>query len=460
MMRLHPPFVSIFLIGLLMVGCDACSSEAVDSAPEPSAAQDEVVAPGDLDSLEDWLQARAQPFENIEQLAPLIEQASERELILLGEASHGTKEFYEWRGELSLAIAERAGLDFVGVEGDWHAIRAADRYVMGEEDAREVHDLLKNAADRWPQWLWANEEFARFLKNVRKYNEANTDRPIRIYGIDMQSFFSSLERLAERVDESDNPKAAELAGRLNCLAQHAPQPQRYAQALRSNPNNNCENEIQEAIQLTHELFPGYSPDAVSARKHALNIASGEAQIRHSVFQGGQANWNVRATHMFDITEALLEAHGPNARGAIWAHNTHIGDARATDMRDRGRVNIGQLARENRDDDTVFSIGFSTHHGEVIAGRIWNAPLQSLKVPKPPPGSVDEKLNRFSDTPYFIVFEEGDKDRPFWSKRPGQRAMGVVYQPEHERRGNYVATNPAERYDALIFIEETTSLRPL
>lgn len=445
------------VIALSLPGCSDCSDEASQSKEESIEEQAQV---GDLDTVADWLQARAQPFESIDGLQPLIARASERPLILLGEASHGTKEFYDWRAELSLGIAEAEGLDFVGIEGDWHAVRAADRYVMGEGDAEEVNAVLVEAFDRWPQWMWANEEFAQFLRRVRAFNEANEERPIRIYGIDMQSFFESLERLASHVDASDHERASELADRLDCMSRHAPEPQRYAQALRSNPNQNCEEDIQQAMALTGEIFSGDSPEAVSARKHALNIASGESQIRRSVFQGGQENWNVRASHMFDITEALLQVHGPDARGAIWAHNTHIGDARATDMRERQRVNIGQLAREKMGDDAVFAIGFSTHHGEVIAGRQWNAPRQTMEVPTPPSGSVDEILSRLEANQYFIAFEDDDGERPFWRERPGQRAMGVVYQPEHEQRGNYVATNPAERYDALIFIERTTSLTPL
>lgn len=452
-MRTITAIITVF--AFFSVACDGCGSPPADEEREQEA--EEV----DLDTVDGWLEARAVPLDDVDDLEPVVAEAAERDLILLGEASHGTAEFYDWRADLSLAIAERGGLDFVAVEGDWHAARAADRFVMGEGAVDDAEELVVHAFQRWPQWMWANEEFASFLTRVRQHNDAHPDRPIRIYGMDMHGVYQSLERLVEIVERDHPDRATELSTHLQCLARFAPELQRYMGALRSGPGASCQSDIELAVELTETLYPDDDPASVSARKHARVVASGEAQYRGRIEQGPAAFWNVRATHMFDVVQALLDVHGPDARGAVWAHNTHIGDARATDkMSQRGRVNIGQLSRQSMGTDRVLAVGFSTNRGEVIAGRQWDTPLQRMEVPRAPRGSVDEKLNRFDSPQYFVVFEEGDEALPYWSMRPGQRAMGVIYHPEREDPGNYVGTNPAERYDALIFIEKTSALNPL
>lgn len=448
--------LGIFTLALIALGCDGCDS---DESSSPASLVDESEEL-DLDTVEDWLQARATPLNDIDDLAPIMDAAGDRQLILMGEASHGTREFYEWRAEMSMAIADGDGLDFVGIEGDWHAARAADRYVMGEGDIDDVETVVVDAFERWPQWMWANEQFAGFLQDVRRHNDEHSDRPIRIYGIDMHGFFESLERLKELVGDAHPDRKDELAGHLRCLEQYAPEPQRYLAALNADMDESCEEDTAQAVELTQTLFSGDDTESLSAREHARVVESGEAQYRGRVVEGGAAFWNVRASHMFDVARALLEHHGSEARGAIWAHNTHIGDARATDMGDRRRVNIGQLSRESLGEDSVLAIGFSTYQGEVIAGRQWGTPLQKMEVPSAPPGTLDELLNRYEESSFFAVFGADDGNLSYWRPRPGQRAIGVVYQPIQEYPGNYVATNPAERYDTLIFLEETTTLDPL
>lgn len=435
--------VVIALVGLA-IGCTDCGKP-----------QNEVDAK--FDSVEAWLDARAEVVSDTDELSDIVDDAAERRLVLMGEASHGTAEFYDWRADLTLEIAERDGVDFVAVEGDWYSALAADAYVMGEGDAEDLERILGDAFDRWPRWMWANEQFADFLRRVREHNEQHPDDSIRIYGMDMQGYFSSLTQLVGRLQADDPQAADEIVDDLQCLLQYAPDRHQYAQVVRGDRSRSCEDEIARAVHRVRELYPGGGADDLAMRKHARVVESGEAQTRLGAIEGGTESWNIRVRHMHEIVGELMEHHGDDARGVVWAHNTHVGDARATDMADRGRLNIGQLTREEHGDDYPYIVGFSTKTGEVVAASRGGIPPRILDVPEPPRGSVDEKLSRFGDSPHVVRFQPGDEELSFWADRPGQRAIGVVYHPDREVPGNYVPTNPAERYDALIYIEETRAL---
>ena len=438
--------ITVIFVALLG-GCDDCHTE-------------ESSAPPDVDTIDEWLDIRAQSLSDIDDLGPVMEMADDRELILLGESTHGTHEYYQWRAEMTLALAEEQGIDFVGIEGDWHTARAADQYVTGQLVAEDARQVVEDAFDRWPRWMWANSEFADFLEEIRAHNEANPEHPVRIYGIDMQGFFGSLNRLVEIVAEDHPGDARRIREYLQCLNRFFPQPGQYAQAIESGATEGCEEEITDAVEAVGQLYDGDGIRDLSARKHARVVASGEEQFRKRVTGGDDYFWNVRAAHMFDAVQGMLAHHGDDARGVIWAHNTHIGDARATDMSDQGRINIGQVSRETLGDEAVLAVGFSTQSGDVIAGNQWRSPHRSVPLPEPPKGTVDEKLSRHDDSAYFVIFDDGDAELDFWAQRPGQRAVGVVYHPAHEEHGNYVPTNPAQRYDALIYLDETTALDPL
>ena len=436
---------TLVIASLFAAGCDGCSADD----------------PADVESVDDWIDERAEPFDEVGQLQSLIARADDRQLILLGEATHGTREFYESRADLTLAIAERQGLDFVAVEGDWIAARAADRYVMGDGDASDVEAMLRDNFDRWPQhWMWANEEFADFLTRVRRYNADNPERPIRIYGIDMHGFFDSLNRLTERLEDESPDDADAVMEALGCLREFSPDPGRYARHIQAQATEGCQYEIEDAVDKIRQWYDGDDIDDLSARKHARVVAAGEAQYRERIQGPPGAFWNVRATHMFDATQGMLDHHGEDARGVVWAHNTHVGDARATDMAAQNRVNIGQLARQALGADTVLSVGFSTLHGDVIAARQQGAMAETMALPTAADGSLDEILNRHDESRFLVEFSDGDAELPFWTDRPGHRAVGVTYHPDREYPGNYVDTNPAARYDAIIVLETTSALRPL
>ncbi len=436
------------LVVLLFLGCDGCG------APAPG----DNVWPQGVDSIEGWLDVRGQPVDGPEDVDGLVDAMGERPLVLMGESTHGTQEFYEWRAEMSLALAEEHGVDFVGVEGDWSAARAADRFVMGQGDEDDVHRMLEDAFHRWGQhWMWSNEPFAEFLLEVRRFNEANPDRPIRIYGIDMQGFFESLDRLNERLGAKEGEEIDEIVDNLRCIGEFSPDPGRYARHLQAGDTEGCEEETTAAVRRIEEVFDGDETDELSLRRHARVIAAGERQHRKRLFGDPNDFWNVRVEYMAEAAESLLQAHGDDARGAIWAHNTHIGDARATDMADQGRTNIGHLAREQLGEDAVYAVGFSTYTGEVVAAANQGYPPQVMELPRADDGSVDEILARADESVFVLKFEEDDQRIPDWTRKPGQRAVGVTYAPQREVPGNYVPTNPAKRYEAVIFIEESTAL---
>lgn len=468
-MRIIIPALLVLLFAF--IACDGPSSTA--EADEERKQEQSGVQPESEDPIAAWHQQRAREFSTIDDLAPILEKASDRRLILLGEASHGTREYYQWRAELSLALAAGPGLDFVALEADAHSVRAADQYVMGQGEADEVEDLLREHFDRWPQWMWANAEFAEFLRNARAHNQENPSRPLRIYGMDVFGFYNSIGQLNALADQYHPEQAPELAGHLNCLGQYGRDRESYARALHNRRHSHrghdhqdsgestCEAEIQRAFDLVMELFPENEYDHILARTHAHVVRAAEDQQRSRMLGGSPAiHWNARARPMYEITEEILTAKGDDARGAVWAHNTHLGDARASRMGDQDQVNIGQLSRESLGEDAVLSIGFSTYEGRVIAGSQWGAPLEIMEVPKGKEDSLDEILHRLGPSNHFLIFEMEDRELPFFQERPGQRAIGVVYNPARERFGNYVPTNPAARYDILIFLAETEELNPL
>lgn len=429
------------------------AAAAVPGAAQPGALP---ASPG-ADATAATLRAHARPLRDVADLDPILDMIGERRAVLLGEASHGTEDYYTWRAELSRRLIAERGFRFIAVEGDWGASMAVNRYVKHMDDAPGSAEVALASYTRWPTWLWSN---AVVLELVEWLREHNADLPpserVGFYGIDVYGLDESMDKALSYLAELDEAIAAEAGEAYACLQRHDGDMRRYLDGvMRGEP---CSDEIAAiVVQLRARRadWQAADPDAYfHAKQNALVVQNAERHYRAMIAQN-HASWNARAGHFHLTLERLLERYGEDSKGIVWAHNTHIGDARATSMRQQRLVNIGQLARESLGRERVALVGFGTHRGEVVAGSSWGAPQQVMQVPRAIPGSLEDVLLRVGEQPFLLLMDEV-RDVPGLAGFTGHRAIGVTYDPRQER-GNYVATVLPERYDAFIFIPVTTAL---
>ena len=411
--------------------------------------------------LTNMVRGRAHPLRDVEDLDPLLERIGDAQFVLLGEASHGTSEYYTWRSRISQRLIREKGFSFIAVEGDWPDCYEVNRYVKRYPDSgKSAREVLKTF-DRWPTWMWANEEVVELTEWLRQHNDGlSEEEKAGFYGLDVYSLWESMEAVIRYLEHID-AEAVEAARRAyRCFEPYGEDAREYARATAFVPTS-CEDEVVEMLSELRSRLPEYRDDPesrFSAEQNALVVRGAERYYRAMV-RGGSSSWNVRDRHMVETLERLMRHHGPDAKALVWEHNTHIGDARATDMAEAGMVNVGQLVRELRGAEDVVLVGFGSYRGSVIAGAEWGAPMERMPVPPAREGSWEDILHRASKGDKLLVFSEAeDEDRLL--ERRAHRAIGVVYAPAYERHGNYVPTVLPRRYDAFLYVDETQALHPL
>jgi erythromycin esterase-like protein len=404
----------------------------------------------------------ALPLNKPADLDPLLKQIGSARYVLLGEASHGTSEYYRWRALISERLIREKGFSFVAVEGDWPDCYQLNRFVKSFPDAEtEVRDVLESFV-RWPTWMWANLEVAGFAQWLRAHNKTlPSDKKVGFYGLDVYSLWDSLYAVLGYLRKSD-PSLLPAAHRaLACFQPYGEDVQQYARATTLVPIS-CEDEVVDLLTALRRKQPKYRFDGreeyFTAEQNAFVIKNAEAYYRAMV-RGGPESWNLRDRHMTDTLDRLMRHHGPDAKAIIWEHNTHIGDARFTDMVDEGMFNVGQLARERHMSDGVYLVGFSSYRGTVIAAKDWEAPMERMRVPPARDGSWEDVLHRSGAANKLLLLNATRKSEDFLTER-GHRAIGVVYHPEYEQFGNYVPTVLPYRYDAFCYVDESQALHPL
>lgn len=406
----------------------------------------------------------ARPLREPKNLAPLIDRIKDCRLVMLGESSHGTHEFYEWRRMISEWLIVKHGFTFIAVEGDWPDCRWIDRSISGEnpESARTTLERFR----RWPTWMWANTEVIRLVEWLKSHNSRlPLAKRVSFHGMDVYSLFDSIDEVVRQLEKINPFLARRARVRYSCFDPHDRDEKSYVRSLFQLPEG-CEDQVVQALRDMIELK--LSRDSANPKplldieQNARVIRNAESYYR-SMVRANDHSWNVRDQHMMETLETLLRHHGPGSRGIVWAHNTHIGDYRATDMAREGLINVGGLARERLGEDQVALVGFGTHDGTVIASRAWDGPIESLEVPAARTGSAESAFHRVAQRlecqAFFTLMTPELRQSPLNDER-GHRAIGVVYQPHYESRGNYVPTRLAERYDAFIHIDRTQALSPL
>lgn len=407
------------------------------------------------------LRRLSSPLEELSDLDPLLRRIGSARIVLLGEASHGTNEFYTWRQRITARLIRERGFSFVAVEGDWPDCYHVNRYVKSYKNAeRTARDALE-IFDRWPTWMWANEEVLSFVEWLKQHNN---DRPaesrVGLFGLDVYSLWESLHAVLSYVDGLDESTSEAARRAFECFEPYGDDVQRYARASQW-LSESCSDEVVEllhAVQAKLQTFPDDREARFNLEQNAL-IAKHAEEYYRTMVRGDVESWNIRDDHMMQTLVRLLEHHGPQAKAVVWAHNTHIGDARATDMHEAGMVNLGSLCRERYGDRNVCVIGFSTHRGHVLAARAWDAAMEAMPVPTAASGSWDDLLHQARPRGALLLLDDAQRFSALHRPR-GQRAIGVVYRPQFERFGNYVPTDLACRYDALLHVDQTHAVRPL
>jgi erythromycin esterase-like protein len=413
------------------------------------------------DDSTDAVRSLATPLRSPADLDPLLERIGDARIVAIGEASHGTHEYYAWRAGLTRRLIEERGFSFVAVEGDWPDCYRVNRSVKLREGADEDPRDALDAFARWPTWMWANDDVVEFCRWLRGFNAGRPDEQrVGFYGLDVYSLWDSMHELIGWLREHEPEHVDQAIQALRCFEPFGEDGAEYAFASRFGPSS-CE---QAVVDLLHELmrergtkqFAGDPEGRFSAEQNAAVVAEAERYYRAMV-QSSSESWNVRDVHMVDTLDRLLGQAGEKA--VLWEHNTHIGDARATDMAAAGMVNVGQLLRERHGRQDVVLVGFGGYRGAVIAGDEWGAQMRRMPVPAARNGSLEAFLQDILGEDALIVVPHGD--RPQWlDRRLDHRAIGVVYRPERERWGNYVPTVVGRRYDAFLYLENTSPLQPL
>ncbi|SDG67985.1 erythromycin esterase family protein [Psychroflexus sediminis] len=413
------------------------------------------------DSVIATLQETKNDFKDKADLKALIQSIKDKKIVMMGEASHGTHDYYNWRAKISKLLMEEHGFDFVAVEGDWPACYELNRHVKNYEDAEEETKKVLKEFQRWPSWMWANwevHEWAQWLKEFNK--ELPSDQRKGFYGLDVYSLWESLDAVMEYLKKED-PSALETAKEaMRCFEPHRDEGgQKYALSTRLVPEG-CSKEVTQLLTEIRKNATNYNSDrehAFSTEQNALVTKNAEKYYR-IMASGDESTWNLRDRHMMDTLNRLMKFHGENAKGIVWAHNTHIGDASFTDMAGQGLYNIGELGREEYGKDEVSLIGFGSYCGSVLAGSSWGSAVQDMELPEGREDSWEDLCHRAGDQFHINVSEL--KHVPELQERIAHRAVGVVYNPKHERFGNYVPTLITERYDHFLFFNKSQALNPI
>ena len=403
-------------------------------------------------SSEEIIREKSIPFETPADLDPLLDEIDDQRLVLMGEASHGTSEFYIWRAELSKRLIEEKGYNFIAVEGDWPAMARINEYVKHKERAPESIDAAMAFIDRWPLWMWRNQEVKELLVWLHEYNkDLEPGERVGFYGIDLYAKRDAIRNVISFLEGYDRTLASRAERTYRCMTRYR-DVREYLQMV-SRSGESCSEEMQRVLQMVRQsgAFKEGGWKAFDAEHNAILAVNAEEHYLGNL-RGGAVSWNARATHFYVTAERLLEYYGDGSRGIIWAHNTHIGDARATDMARQGSVNIGQLARENLGREQVYAIGFGTYTGRVLAARQWEGRIEAMETPPGRNGSWEAMLEATGKEQLYLLLKDEELAGALQSPLP-HRAIGVTYNPMQER-ANYVNTVIPDRYDAFIFFRET------
>ena len=415
--------------------------------------------------LAEWTRTHARPLVGGKaDFDDVIEQIGDARVVMLGEASHGTAEYYATRARLTQRLITEKGFNFVAIEGDWPDSYRVNRYVRGGPGtAIESLEGFK----RFPTWMWRNNVTLDFIQWLRNHNDhLPASRPkVGFYGLDVYSLHTSIEEVLRYMRSVDPEGARAAAERYACLDPFKDDTQEYAFSAHY-LSTSCEDDVVSNLLALAENRARYveasSEEAYfAAELNAIAATNAERYYRLMV-HGGAVTWNLRDKHMVDVLNRILKHLGPGSKAILWEHNTHIGDFRATYEGQTGHLNVGQLVREQYG-EAAFAVGFGGYQGTVTAASAWDMPAEFKRVPPAREGSYEAIFHQAGLPAFYLGLKRFAPDAMpdgWLYQTRDERAIGVVYHAERERFGNYVPSQLARRYDAYYFFDETLAVEPL
>lgn len=399
----------------------------------------------------------------------LLELIGDAQVVLLGEASHGTHEFYRERARITRTLIEEEGFAAVAVEADWPDAYRVNRWVRGASEDRTALDAL-DGFGRFPRWMWRNRDVLEFVSWLHQHNRSRPQGgQVGFYGLDLYSLFASMQEVIRFLEKVDPQAAARARYRYSCFDAFGEDTQAYGYAAEFGVTRSCEDQAvqqllelrRRAAELAHRGGSIPEDDLFHAEQNARLVKNAEQYYR-TMFRGRVESWNLRDRHMAETLEALIAHLGRRwgrARVAVWEHNSHIGDARATAMGEMGEWNVGQLARERFGEEAVL-IGFTTYRGTVTAASDWDAPVERKRVRPGLPESFEALFHTVGTADFLLPLRHDARLTEALSDRRLERAIGVVYRPESERMSHYFEARLPQQFDAVIHFDETRAVEPL
>jgi erythromycin esterase-like protein len=398
----------------------------------------------------------------------IVELAGDAQFVLIGEASHGTHEFYDVRAALTRRLIQEKGFRVVAFEADWPDMLRVHRYVRGVGEDTSAEAAL-GGFTRFPQWMWRNTVMLEFVEWAREWNSrlANERSQVGLYGMDLYSLHASIDAVLGYLAKTDPDAAARARKRYACFEHFGEDPQMYGYAAASGVAETCEQAVVEQLIELRRKYDEAEPHTGTREAEELFFAEQNARLvrnaeryYRSMFRGRASSWNLRDSHMAETLNALVtRLDGGRTKTIVWAHNSHLGDARATEMSERGEHNVGQLVRE-RVGSEAFLIGFSTYTGTVTAARDWGEQAERRNVRPGLAGSYEELFRKVELPAFWLNLREQNRATDVLKKSRLQRAIGVIYAPATERWSHYFHARVAEQFDVMIHVDETTALQPL
>ncbi len=398
---------------------------------------------------------------------PLIDRIGKSRIVLIGEASHGTHEFYQARADITKLLIEEKGFSAVAIEGDWPAVYNINQYVHQNASIKTAAEALSEFK-RFPAWMWRNTVITDFISWLKAHNAAvENQQQVSFFGLDLYSLHLSIEVVINYISSIDPIAGQQAKERYSCFDHFGKDPQMYGYWASLQESASCKSRVIAQLQaLRKHAFQYITDDSnaldafFNAEQNAVLIKNAEHYYR-SLFEQDHS-WNIRDQHMMETLQAIahhLEAQGRNAKIVVWAHNSHLGDARATEMSSRGELNLGQLVKEKYGDDS-FSVGFTTYSGTVSAASDWGGDVERKHVRPALEGSYEDLFHQTHLKNFMLFTNESSLPDEWRLKERLERAIGVIYRPQTERMSHYFFALMHQQFDAIIHFDKTQALEPL
>jgi erythromycin esterase-like protein len=396
---------------------------------------------------------------------PLLRSIGDSRFVLIGEASHGTHEFYRLRAQITKRLIEEKGFSAVAVEADWPDAYRVNRFVRFDSDDEDAIDAL-GGFQRFPAWMWRNADVLDFVGWLRNYNEHRHAHRMGFYGLDLYSLHASMRAVLDFLNKVDPEAARRARFRYACFENFGEDTQAYGYAASFGLSKSCENEaIAQWMEMRRRAADLANRDGRVARdafffaeQNARLVKNAEEYYR-AMFHERVSSWNLRDSHMAETLDALTRHLGANAKIVVWAHNSHLGDARATEMSHRGELNLGQLVRQRYGSEATL-VGFTTYTGTVTAASGWDNPAERKHVNPGLPGSYEALFHEAGIGNFLLLLKKRDKVNSLLAEPRLERAIGVIYLPRSERVSHYFHAQLPEQFDVVIHMDETRAVEPL